>query len=431
MRHELTFAAVAEARPGPKWRARWERSWPDYEAWFLARGGDAGPDRAACDAALAAHMPELVPVHARLTALAGGGDRAARFLSAWCPPPYLGGCSLSAVSDASGTRLVRNYDLAPDLNEGLLLRSEWTGQPVMGMVEFLWGLSDGINARGLSVALAFGGRSETAQGFGICLILRYVLETCGTVAEALAVLERVPSHMAYNLVLADRRGATASVEMLPGGGLRRMRRAIATNHQHGEEAAERADFTRTLERRAHLEAILARGIRPGDLARRFLEAPLYRTDWDRGFGTLFTAEYDPEAAAMTLHWADGTLRQTLEAFVETERQVGYGEAVEDAADWFDTLRPWLGSAETGLDAWIAGAKAGRPDWTAFGALFAGGSVVAGSARGDEVIGHQHHGQQDHRDEVRGRHAVAQDRDIAAEDHEGDQGEKAVHDRVLS
>ena len=64
-------------------------------------------------------------------------------------------------------RLVRNYDLSPDLNEGLLLRTEWTGMPVMGMVELLWGLSDGVNAAGLSVALAFGGRSEVTRGFGV------------------------------------------------------------------------------------------------------------------------------------------------------------------------------------------------------------------------------------------------------------------------
>jgi hypothetical protein len=70
--------------------------------------------------------------------------------------PYLGGCSLAARADGSTVRLVRNYDLSPDLNEGLLLRTEWTGMPVMGMVEFLWGLSDGVNAEGLSVALAFG-----------------------------------------------------------------------------------------------------------------------------------------------------------------------------------------------------------------------------------------------------------------------------------
>jgi hypothetical protein len=45
-------------------------------------------------------------------------------------------------------RLARNYDFSPDLKEGLLLRYEWTGTPVMGMVEFLWALSDGVSASG-------------------------------------------------------------------------------------------------------------------------------------------------------------------------------------------------------------------------------------------------------------------------------------------
>src|SRR5262245_40790095 len=227
----LDFDAVAEPRPGPKWAARWARSWPAYQAWFAARGGVHGPSRAACDAALGAYMPELVPVHRRLTRLAGGGDLAARFLSTWCPPLYLGGCSVAALSRDGAVRLVRNYDLSPDLNEGLLLRSEWTGSSVMGMVEFLWGVSDGVNARGLALALAYGGRADVAQGFGVTTILRYVLETCGTVAQALAVLGRIPSHMAYNIVLADRFGATASIELHPGGGLTRRRPAVATNHQ--------------------------------------------------------------------------------------------------------------------------------------------------------------------------------------------------------
>ena len=212
----LTFDAVNEALPGPKWRARWDRSWPAYEAWFVARGGDDGPSRAECRAALKHHMPELLPVYDRLVLIAGGSDRAARFLATWNPPRYLGGCSLAALSDGVETRLVRNYDLSPDLNEGLLLRSEWTGRPVMGMVEFIWGLSDGINAAGLCVALAYGGRSQTGSGFGITTILRYVLETCEAVDQALAVLARVPSHMAYNVVLADAGGRTASVELSPG-----------------------------------------------------------------------------------------------------------------------------------------------------------------------------------------------------------------------
>ena len=342
MTMSLTFDAVSEDRVGPKWKARWDRSWPAYQAWFTARGGDNGPDRDACEAALAQHMPELVDLHRDLSKLVGNSDRAARFLSAWCPPAYLGGCSLAAAADESGVRLVRNYDLSPDLNEGLLLRSVWTGKPVMGMVEFLWGLSDGINADGLSVALAYGGGSETGEGFGICLILRYVLETCATVPEAIAVLRRVPSHMGYNIVLADRAGRTASIEMRAGGGTLMRPLAVATNHQHSGQAPDRPSFTRTKERYSHLEAILVEAPKPSGLAPRFLEKPLFQDGYAAGFGTLFTAEYDPDTPRVTLHWPDGNWVQDLDNFNEGQRIVTYDRTAPETGEWIADLEPWLG-----------------------------------------------------------------------------------------
>nr|WP_299793969.1 DUF2397 family protein [uncultured Marivita sp.] len=81
----MAFDAVSEDLPGAKWLARWYRSWPSYEAWFIARGGDAGPDAATCRAALGRHMPELLVTYDRLVAITGGSERAARFLSTWCP----------------------------------------------------------------------------------------------------------------------------------------------------------------------------------------------------------------------------------------------------------------------------------------------------------------------------------------------------------
>jgi len=356
----MTFDAVAEPIAGEKWRARWDRSWPAYKAWFIARGGDSGPDRRACRAALAREMPELLPTYDRLVGLAGGGDRAARFLSTWCPPAYLGGCSIVARAEGGEVRLVRNYDLAPDLNEGLLLRSAWTGRAVMGMVEFLWGLSDGVNDAGLSVALAYGGREETRPGFGITTILRYVLETCATVDEAVAVLSRVPSHMAYNIVLADRSGATVSVEVLPGGGARRMPVAVATNHQSGAPRPARAGFSRTYERHAHLRGVAGP---PAQLHRHFLEAPLWQDRFEAGFGTLFTAEYDPVRGAMRLIWPNEEWPQLLSAFREGRRDIVLGAASVPVAvakdDW---------QAEPAPD-W---ALAGRIDWAGVGRDYAAG-----------------------------------------------------------
>ena len=319
----LTFDAVSEAVPGQKWAARWQRSWPAYKAWFMARNGDHGPSASQSRAQMLHYMPELVPVYDRLVQLAGGSDRAARFLSTWCPPKYLGGCSLAAAADATDVRLVRNYDLSPELNEGLLLRSEWTGRAVMGMVEFLWGLSDGINDAGLSVALAYGGRSETAAGFGITTIVRYLLETCDTVDDALQALRRVPSHMAYNLVLADSRGTTASVELSPGGGVKLMPQAIATNHQSAPSRADRPAFTRSYERHTHLKGLTDK---PRMLNRQFLRAPLLQERYGEGFGTLFTADYNPVARTLRLIWRESHWHQALDGFQEGQRVIEYTAA---------------------------------------------------------------------------------------------------------
>jgi len=354
----LTFDAVSEPTPGPKWRARWDRSWPAYEAWFVARGGDGGPTASESRAALERHMPELVPTYDRLAELAGGTDRAKQFLSTWCPPTYLGGCSLAAVGDAEDVRLVRNYDLSPTLNEGLLLRTEWTGRAVMGMVEFLWGLSDGINETGLSIALAYGGRAESGEGFGITTILRYVLETCDTVDEALTVLHRVPSHMAYNVVLADASGVTASVELSPGGGAKVMDKAIATNHQSGPTPADRPGFTQTKERHAHLSGLETPA---RDLAKSFLEAPLIQTRYGEGFGTLFTAEYDPRATTLALTIAGERWDQSLDTFTEGQRTANYtGGALTASTD------------ATGVRAGIEWSAAARVDWTRVGRDYAEG-----------------------------------------------------------
>lgn len=373
MTYELTFDAVSEPAPGPKWRARWDLSWPAYRAWFTARNGDDGPDRAACEAALADHMPELAPVHARLADLAGGADRAARFLSTWCPPAYLSGCSLAALSRDGETRLIRNYDLSPDLNEGLCLRSEWL-KPVMGMVEFLWGLSDGINGDGLSVALAFGGSRTVAEGFGICTILRYVLETCATVPEALATLARIPSHMDYNLVLADAAGRTASVEMHAGGGLTERSPAIATNHQLDAPLPDRATITRTVERRAELARIAIAGD-PGDPAlSHFTGPPLRQTDYAGGFGTLFTAAYDPNRRSLRLLWPEEEMAQSLDAFAEGSVTIRYDDAgAETAPALSDLIAAVPETRSEDARRWLAEAEAGRPDWIAFGALFIEGA----------------------------------------------------------
>ena len=118
----LTFEAIEELEPGPRWAALFERHWPRYRAWFLHEGEAARTSYAASLRALQEHMPELVPTYERVCELAGGGDLEARFLGMWAPPSYLAGCS-QAVWQVGDPVLARNYDYAPERLEGSILHT--------------------------------------------------------------------------------------------------------------------------------------------------------------------------------------------------------------------------------------------------------------------------------------------------------------------
>ena len=172
----------------------------------------------------------------------------------------------------------------------------------MGTSDCLWGLLDGINEDGLAVSLTFGGRPVLGDGFGVPLVLRYLLETCSTVAEAAAVLARLPYHLAHSLTLADLSGEVLTAHLSPDRGVAFRPTPAATNHQDVVEWTEHAAVTRTLEREACILALLDD---PSTTAEGFVQAflapPLRSTTYSRGFGTLYTAAYN-------LPDADGGLR---------------------------------------------------------------------------------------------------------------------------
>ncbi len=260
-------------------------------------------------------MPELVPVYRSLCRLADNDDLASRFLSMWCPPPYLAGCSQVAWTRGSPT-LIRNYDFTPRCFDGRLRKTHYC-KPVLGMQDSGWGLLDGMNADGLAAALAFGGRKVTGAGFGIPLVIRYVLETCSTVDEARQVLVRLPVHMAYSVTLVDRSGHFATVHLNPDRPTEVVDQASVTNHQHQVEWDEYAAFTHTLERKETLDACLAdRRLTRKDLLAQFLKPPLYSQQYLRGFGTLYTAAYDVARGVVRIVWPSKQVEAGFKRFEE-------------------------------------------------------------------------------------------------------------------
>jgi predicted choloylglycine hydrolase len=317
------FYAVAEGEPGLSWRANFERLWPAYEAWWRSERGAARPTYLQCRQALRNHMPEMVPIWEQVVELAGGGDLAARFLSLYRPPAYLTGCS-QAVWPGQEPVLVRNYDYSPRAFEGLLFRSGWQGVGVMGMSDCLIGLLDGVNESGLAVSLAFGGSRTVGDGFGVPIILRYVLQTCQTAEQAARVLARVPTHMAYNVTVLDRSRSRFTVRLSPHQDAIITDSAAATNHQQPVEW-DYARATASIERECHLLQLQANSRQSqAEFIGAFLKPPLYSTAFDRGFGTLYTASYRTLDASVELAWPSSPHRVfALDRFEESRWTVTY------------------------------------------------------------------------------------------------------------
>ncbi|MGK2924182.1 MAG: C45 family autoproteolytic acyltransferase/hydrolase [Lysobacterales bacterium] len=323
---QLTFQAIDEPAPGVKWKALFQQFWPAYHRWWLSQGETSRPTYLECRKALRKHMPELMPLYNRLADLAGGSDHAARFLSCYSPPPYLAGCS-QAIWPGPEPLLVRNYDYSPQAFEGVVLRTHWLGQRVLGLSDCLVGLLDGVNEEGLAVSLTFGGRREVGPGFGIPLVLRYVLETCANVEEAIRTLKRIPCHMAYNVTVLDRTRAFRTVFLHPDRRAIVTEAAAATNHQQQVEWRDHARATSSIEREAFLLQRLERRVGPpGRFVAAFQRPPLYSPGFEHGYGTLYTAAYRPAAGALELHWPGLRWDQSLDDFNEGTRNIVYRES---------------------------------------------------------------------------------------------------------
>jgi len=318
---DMLWRAISEAKPGPKWAGLFREYWPDYQRWWMREGLDARATYWEGLQALKTHMPELVPIYEQLCELAGGGDLAARFLSFHNPPPYLSGCS-QAIWPGAKPMLVRNYDYNPRAFDKLILHTAWGGRRVMGTSDGLWGLVDGINDAGLVVSLTFGGRRIVGEGFGVPLILRYILQTCDTVADARRALARLPTHMSYNVTVLDAKRDFATAFLAPDRPAQITHAAVATNHQERVEWEAHARMTATVERERFLLQRLTLHVEPQEkFIRAFLRPPLYSTAFDRGFGTLYTAVYRARERAMELHWPQAVWQLSLADFVEGSRMI--------------------------------------------------------------------------------------------------------------
>lgn len=285
------------------------------EQWPRAEAALIDEARTPAGAALARrrfeqHMPELVPALDRLAAQLDrpGGEA---FLTLAAVRPFFAGCTQIG---GAGT-LLRNYDFDPDQVQGVIACSRFL-RPVIGMVDGGWGLLDGMNDAGLAVSLTFGGRFAQGPGFAILIVLRYLLETCDTVDEALAKLATMPISIPQNVTLVDAERAV-TVYTGPDIAMTTAPDACAANHQHIPVPDEQEQFTRTQER---LSAVRAAGV---DVA-AMLKPPIYQVKYAEGLGTVYTARYRPGDGRVTYYWPGENWEQSFDEFVPGTHTVTLG-----------------------------------------------------------------------------------------------------------
>ncbi|WP_424931767.1 C45 family autoproteolytic acyltransferase/hydolase [Amaricoccus macauensis] len=310
----IHFRAVSENSPGPIWAGLFREFWPAYHAWWLREGVSGRPTYLESVNALEEYMPELLPLYRELCELAGGKDSQARFLSFYCPPRYLAGCS-QAIWQGDMPLLVRNYDYHPKAFDAVLMRTNWQGRQVIGMSDGLFGIVDGMNDRGLAVSLTFGGRREVGEGFGVPLILRYILQVCDTVEDAVKILTRVPCHMSYNVTVLDRTRHFVTAYLTPDRPTIISQTPVATNHQERVEWHSHARLTATVEReRFLLNRLTLHPETPEKFIGAFLRPPLYSTAFSIGFGTLYTAAYMPSEGRVQIRWPEHVWNKSFDNF---------------------------------------------------------------------------------------------------------------------
>jgi len=320
---DFTFRAFAEDVPGKEWQRQFKSIWPSYKRWFLRYGERDRPTYHESSQALRRYMPEFEPIYDAMVDLAGGGDHAARFLAQYCPPPLFRGCS-QAIYDVEESVLVRSYDYSPYVFDGLLMRSRFAQRQVIAMLDCMSGVLDGINDDGLAVSMSFGGREEFGEGFGVSLVLRYLLEFAGDVKEASELIRRIPVQGAYNIMLLDREANHQTVEIAPGCEPHFVGSRVATNHQAGSHWPLYEEKVLTHVRFQHLHNVIADHEHTAwAFTREFLQFPLYHSRFARGFGTLYDAAFYPQSGSCEYFWPHHQWQFDFENFVDSEYHIAF------------------------------------------------------------------------------------------------------------
>ncbi|MBW8351115.1 C45 family peptidase [Bacillus sp. IITD106] len=230
----------------------------------------------------------------------------------------LAGYNMPQLSELGCTSLitshfyVRNYDFSPKVYDGLFIMND----TVYGNTQFLVGRLDGMNGNGLVVGLHFVNNEFYQKGFLCSTIVRIVLEMCKDVEEAIQLLKKLPHAACYNYSLLDRKGNFAVVEASPNDVqilTRPKELACVNKFQTDEMGVYNRKWTDSSDDRLAALENVNTSRTAEELHDWFsqTDSPLFYTDYDQFFGTLYTVSYIPNESKIYLTAAGSKERLSM------------------------------------------------------------------------------------------------------------------------
>ena len=128
-----------------------------------------------------------------------------------------GQCSVFAFRNRDSTIIGRNYDMLFEFKkftESSLIAPKDKFSYISQSDVFI-GRSDGINEKGLSVAMSFINGTEIQTGISFHFIVRKILEDCENTEQAIDLIQKTKVSTANNFLIADKNGTIAVVESAP------------------------------------------------------------------------------------------------------------------------------------------------------------------------------------------------------------------------
>lgn len=128
-----------------------------------------------------------------------------------------GQCSVFAFKNTDSVIIGRNYDMLFDFKkytESCLIAPKGKYSYISQSDVFI-GRSDGINEKGLFIAMSFVNGTKVQPGVGFHFIVRKVLENCNTTEQAVNLIQKTKVASANNFLVADKYFDIAVVESAP------------------------------------------------------------------------------------------------------------------------------------------------------------------------------------------------------------------------